>query len=132
MKKIRVGVIGVGYLGTFHAEKYNNMANVDLVGVVDIDQTRARSAAKRCSTSAFFDHKNLFGKVDAVSIVVPTVDHYRISRDFLENDVDVMIEKPMTPTLKEADELIQYAESRGLIIQAVSYTHLTLPTILLV
>ena len=117
MKKIRVGVIGVGYLGTFHAEKYTNMADVDLVGVVDIDQTRARSAAKRCSTSAFLDHKNLFGKVDAVSIVVPTVDHYRISRDFLENDVDVMIEKPMTPTLKEADELIQYAESRGLIIQ---------------
>ena len=117
MKKIRVGVIGVGYLGTFHAEKYTNMADVDLVGVVDIDQTRARSAAKRCSTSAFFDHKNLFGKVDAVSIVVPTVDHYRISRDFLENDVDVMIEKPMTTTLKEADELIQYAESRGLIIQ---------------
>ncbi len=117
MNKTRVGVIGVGYLGNFHAEKYARMADVDLVGVVDIDESKARSAAERFSTSALFDYRQLFGKVDAVSIVVPTAAHYRISRDFLENDVDVMIEKPMTATLDEADELIQFAESRGLIIQ---------------
>ncbi len=117
MKKTRVGVIGVGYLGTFHAEKYANMPDVDLVGVVDIDPSKARSAAKRFTTSAFYDHRQLLGNVDAVSVVVPTAEHYRISRDFLENDVDVMIEKPMTANLDQADALIQFAESRGLIIQ---------------
>jgi len=117
MQNIRIGVIGVGYLGTFHAEKYAKMPDVDLVGVVDVDESKARSAARKLSTSAFFDHRQLFGRVDAVSIVVPTREHYRISRDFLENDVDVMIEKPMTATLNEADALIQFAESRGLIIQ---------------
>lgn len=117
MEKLRVGVIGVGYLGIFHAEKYAAIAEADLVGVVDIDASRARAAAEKFSTSAFTDYRQLFGKVDAVSIVVPTADHYRISRDFLENDADVLIEKPMTATLEEADALIRFAESRGLIIQ---------------
>ena len=117
MKKTRVGVIGVGYLGTFHAEKYADMADADLVGVVDIDPSKAREAAQKFSTTAFSDYQDLFGKVDAVSIVVPTGDHFHISRDFLEKDVDVMIEKPMTTNLEEADELIQFAETRGLIIQ---------------
>ena len=117
MGKTRVGVIGIGYLGAFHAEKYAKMPDVDLVGVVDIDKSKTRSAAEKFSTAAFFDHRQLFGRVDAVSVVVPTADHYQISLDFLENDVDVMIEKPMTATLDEADALIQFADSRGLIIQ---------------
>ncbi len=117
MKNLRVAVIGVGYLGRFHAQKYANMENVDLVGVVDLDIDRANEVAKETGTRAYKDYNHLFGKVDAVSVVVPTKYHYPISHDFLAHDVDVLIEKPITTTLKEADALIDFAESRGLIIQ---------------
>jgi len=116
-KKLRVGVVGAGYLGKFHAEKYSRMNEVDLAGIVDTNISAADAVAERFHTKAYKNHKELFGKVDAVSIVVPTPSHFAISKDFLENDVDVLIEKPMTTTIKEADELIQIAESRGLIIQ---------------
>ena len=117
MKKLKTAVVGVGYLGNYHAQKYAAMDTVDLVGVVDTDKGRAEEVAKELGTRAFENHEALFGNVDAVSVVVPTQDHYRISRDFLERDVDVLIEKPITSTLDEADRLIECAESRGLIIQ---------------
>jgi predicted dehydrogenase len=116
-ENIRVGVIGTGYLGKFHAEKYARMDNVDLVGVADIDQSAADEVARRHNTRAFADHRELLPMVDAVSIVVPTSLHFDISRDFLDHDVDVLIEKPMTTTLEQADELVSFAESKGLIIQ---------------
>ena len=116
-KKLRVGVIGAGYLGKFHAEKYARMDNVDLVGIVDKNKSLAEDVAGNYNTKAYIDYKELFGKVDAASIVVSTPAHYAVSKDFLENDVDLLIEKPMTTTLEEADELIRIAESRGLIIQ---------------
>lgn len=117
MKKLRVGVIGTGYLGKFHAEKYAQMADVNLVGVVDVDKEKADKIANKYGTDSFLSHKDLLDKVDAVSIVVPTVYHYEVAEDFLIKGVDVLIEKPMTTTLKEADKLLSYAESRGLIIQ---------------
>ena len=117
MKKLRVGVIGVGYLGQFHAEKYVRMKDVDLVGVVDIDKSRAETVAGKVNTKAFIDHQALFGNVDAVSIAVPTPVHFVIAKDFLQNNIDIMIEKPITETTEEADELIHLAESRDLIIQ---------------
>lgn len=117
MNKLRVGVIGVGYLGKFHAEKYARMNDVDLVGVADINKSQAEDIARKFCTNAYTSYVELLGKVDAVSIVVPTPNHFAVSMDFLENDVDILLEKPMTTTLEEADELIQYAESRGLIIQ---------------
>lgn len=117
MKKLRVGVIGTGYLGKFHAEKYADMEAAELVGVVDTNQKQAVEIAKKHGVKAFFSPEEILGKVDAVSIVVPTPLHYQVSRIFLEHDVDVLIEKPITTTLKEADSLIDLAESRGLIIQ---------------
>jgi len=117
MKKLRVGVIGVGYLGNFHAEKYANMDEVDLVGVADTDVSKAESIAAKYHTKAYPDYQDLFGKVDAVSIVVPTPFHFNVAKAFLENDVDVLIEKPMTTTLEEADALIKFSKSKGLIIQ---------------
>jgi predicted dehydrogenase len=117
MEKLRVAVIGVGYLGKFHVEKFSKMADVDLVGIVDIDKARAVEIAKRYSLTPYFSHEEISGKVDAVSVVVPTPDHFNISKYFLERDVDVLIEKPMTISLEEADELIDFAESRGLLIQ---------------
>jgi len=117
MKKLRVGVVGVGYLGKFHAEKYALMDDVDLVGVVDTNISNAEDVAGKVNTKAYTGHEDLLGKVDAVSIVVPTPAHYAVAKDFLENDVDILIEKPMTTSLAEADELIRFSESRGLIMQ---------------
>ena len=117
MEPIRVGVVGVGYLGRFHAEKYAGMKEVKLVGAVDIIPERAESVARRFGAEAFTDYMALMGKVDAVSVVVPTPVHFSISRDFLENHVDVLIEKPMAETLEEADTLIEIADSKGAIIQ---------------
>ena len=117
MSKVRVGVIGVGYLGKFHAEKYSRMDNVQLTGVVDIDQRLAEGVASGFSTRAFTDYRHLFGRVDAVSIVVPTEDHFAIAAECLKHDLDVLIEKPMTATLEQADELIRIAEARKCILQ---------------
>jgi len=117
MKKLRLGVVGVGYLGRFHAEKYAKMPEVDLVGVVDTDPKRAGEIADRFSTQGYVDYRDLAGRVDAVSVVVPTPDHFAVSRYFLNHDVDVLIEKPMTATLEQADALIRLAEGRGLLIQ---------------
>ncbi|BBO66478.1 UDP-N-acetylglucosamine 3-dehydrogenase [Desulfosarcina alkanivorans] len=117
MEKLRIGVVGVGYLGKFHAQKYHHMPDVELVGVVDIDRDHARQVARDNGTAHYHDHQALFGKVDAISIAAPTPAHFKIAKDFLLQDVDVLIEKPITSVLEDADELIEIAESRGLIIQ---------------
>jgi predicted dehydrogenase len=117
VKKIRVGVVGVGYLGQFHAEKYAHMEGVELVGVVDIDPPRAKEIAKRCRTQPFFHHSHLFNKVQAVSIAIPTLLHHPVTKDFFLQGIDVLLEKPISQTLEEADELIGLAESKGLIFQ---------------
>ena len=117
MKKLRIGVVGAGYLGKFHAEKYSQMDDVELVGIADSDRVQAESVSKKIKTNAYTDYRDLIGKTDAVSVVVPTPAHFKVSRDFLENDIDVLIEKPITATLGEADELISISETRGLIIQ---------------
>ena len=117
MEDIRVGVIGVGYLGKFHAEKYAAMENVRLAGVADIDRSRAEAVAAETNSRAFTDYRDLLNEVDAVSIVVPTESHFEIGIEFLNHDVDVLIEKPMTTTLEQADRLIAVAESKGRILQ---------------
>lgn len=115
--KIRAGVVGVGYLGRFHAEKYAALPDVELVGVADIDREQARQVGRRVGAPAYEDYRELFGKVDAVSIAVPTPVHYEVARAFLGQGVDVLIEKPIARTVSEADELIALAEKKGKIIQ---------------
>ena len=117
MDKIRVGVIGVGYLGKFHAEKYSRMDNVHLVGVVDTNRSLANEVAAMFGTRAFTDYRELFGQTDAVSVVVPTEDHFTVGSECMNHDLDVLIEKPMTATLDQADELIRIAKSRGRVMQ---------------
>ena len=117
MDKIRAGVVGVGYLGQFHAEKYAKMEGVELVGVADIDASRAKGIAKRCRTQPFSQHTELFHRVQAVSIAVPTPLHHALAKDFLLQGIDVLLEKPISTTLGEADELIELAESHGRILQ---------------
>ncbi|MBU0480109.1 MAG: Gfo/Idh/MocA family oxidoreductase [Proteobacteria bacterium] len=117
MKKVRVGVIGVGYLGKFHAQKYAAMDHVELCGVSDVDPKMAESVALANNTRPFTDYRSLLKEVDAVSVVVPTSLHHRIGKECLEAGVDVMLEKPMTTTVAEADELISIASERGRILQ---------------
>jgi len=112
-----VGVVGVGYLGQFHAEKYAKMEGVELVGVVDVNPTRAREIARRSHTQSFFHYSELFKKTQAVSIAVPTPLHHPIAKDFLLHGQDVLLEKPICTTLEEADELIGLAGSKRLILQ---------------
>ncbi|MCD6185600.1 MAG: Gfo/Idh/MocA family oxidoreductase [Deltaproteobacteria bacterium] len=117
MKKLRIGVVGVGYLGKFHTEKYAKMENVDLVGVVDLDKSRADNIAAQFNTLSFSHHTDLINKIDAASIVASTPEHYTVSKDFLENGIDVMIEKPITTSIADADKLIDLAKEKDLIIQ---------------
>jgi len=117
MKRLQVGVVGVGYLGKFHAQKYRSMPDVELVGVVDPDPVQGEKVASENATAYFRDHRSLYGKVDAISVAAPTPTHFSIARDFLKQNVDVLIEKPMTSRIEDADELIRIAESNGSIIQ---------------
>jgi predicted dehydrogenase len=117
VEKLKVGVVGVGYFGQFHAEKYAKIIEAELVGVVDVDTSRAREVAKRYRTQPFEHHTDLFKKVQAVSIAVPTPFHYSLTKDFFLQGIDVLLEKPISNTLEEADELIGLAESRDLIFQ---------------
>jgi predicted dehydrogenase len=117
VEKLKVGVVGVGYFGQFHAEKYAKIEGVELVGVVDVDTSRAREIAKRYRTQPFEHHADLFNKIQAVSIAVPTPFHYSMTKDFFLQGIDVLLEKPISNTLEQADELIGLAESKGLIFQ---------------
>ncbi len=114
---IRAAVIGVGYLGQFHAEKYKKINNVKLVAVVDINKKRAREIAERFKTKAFYDYHDIIGKVDAASVVVPANYHYEITKDLLEAGIHVLVEKPIALNPEEADELIRIAERKSLILQ---------------
>lgn len=116
-EKIRTAVIGVGYLGLFHAEKFAQLPESNLVGVVDTSGPRAEEVAAKVGTSAYTDFRELIGKVDAVSIVVPTQYHFEVARAFLERGVHVLLEKPITTTVAEADELIRLAEEKGAVFQ---------------
>lgn len=117
MKRVRAAVVGVGYLGKFHAEKYSKMDNIELVGVVDIRKMQAEKIADNVGSKPFFDYRDLFGLVDAVSIAVPTPLHYEIGKAFLDHDIDVLIEKPITTTVEEADKLIEIADRKRLVLQ---------------
>ncbi len=114
---VRTAVVGVGYLGRFHAQKYARLPEANLVSVVDIDSQRAREVAKEVKTRALTDYRDLIGKVDAVSIVTPTPQHFAIARELLSAGVHVLVEKPMTTSLEEADELIATAKNSGSILQ---------------
>lgn len=117
MKTIKCAVIGVGYLGRFHAEKYAGLPNAELVSVCDIHPERVKEVASKYKTGGSMDYHELVGKVDAVSIATPTQSHHKIAKFFLENNIHVLLEKPITTTVQEADDLIALAEKNNLILQ---------------
>ncbi len=110
MTKLKCAVVGAGYLGKFHAQKYAGAENVELIAVVDREPDTAAEIASLYHARAETDYRAILGQVDAVSIVVPTSLHYPIAREFLDVGVHVLVEKPMTVTLAEADDLIARAK----------------------
>lgn len=114
---LRTAVIGVGYLGRFHAQKYADLGDSELVGVVDTDSERVTAACEELGVPGFTDYREILGQVDAVSIVVPTAKHYEITRACLEAGCHVLVEKPFTSSVEEATELIKLARQKQRIVQ---------------
>ena len=101
MTKLRTAVVGVGYLGRFHAQKHRALDNVELVAVCDRDAERGRTVAAEVQTSAVQDYRDLVGRIDAVTIAATTAEHLSIARFFLEHGVHCLVEKPLTRTSAE-------------------------------
>jgi predicted dehydrogenase len=114
---MRCAVIGAGHLGKWHAQKYHALPECELAAVVDVDAARAGDIAAPLGARALTDYHELLGTVDAVSIAVPTCHHHAIAREFLAADTHVLVEKPITVTVAEADELIALADQRGLVLR---------------
>ncbi len=117
MSTLRAGVTGVGYLGRFHAQKYAALDGVALTGVHDVDPDRARAVAEELGTTAFADLDTLLAHVDVLSVVVPTRLHHAVAGAALARGIHTLVEKPITTTLAEADDLVDRAEAAGAILQ---------------
>src|ERR1700683_3585573 len=117
MQPIRAAVIGVGYLGRFHAQKYAQAQACQLVAVVDVSAVAREAALQEFSCEALADHRELLGRVDVVSVVTPTPTHFAIARDLLATGVHVLVEKPITESAAEARELIELARTHRCVLQ---------------
>ena len=114
---LRTAVIGVGYLGKFHAQKFAEIPGADLVAVVDVDVEARERVAKELGVDAIGDYRKLIGAVDAVSVAVPTPAHFEIARAFLDGGTHVLVEKPITETVEQAARLIEIARQRSAVLQ---------------
>ena len=117
MQKVRTAVIGVGYLGRFHAQKYASLPDSQLIAVADASAEARDRVAAETGCRAVADYRELLGEVDAVSIATPTPLHHPIARDCLERGIHVLVEKPVTETLEEARNLVEIAASSGCVLQ---------------
>ncbi|MFH1548357.1 MAG: Gfo/Idh/MocA family oxidoreductase [Candidatus Omnitrophota bacterium] len=117
MKRIRVAVIGVGYMGQRHARIFSEIENASLVGVCDSSDEQRDKIASNFDTTPYSDYRQLIGKVDGVSIATPTKFHYLIAKYFLENGIHVLVEKVITSSEKEALELIELSIKNKLVLQ---------------
>lgn len=116
MKNLRAAVVGVGYLGNFHAQKYQQIPGVDLIAVCDTQATQARKVAETLKVKAVATPKDLIGQVDMVTIATSTRGHFEVAKFFLENGIPVNVEKPMTATVPEAEKLVELSESKKVIL----------------
>ena len=114
---LKTAVIGVGYLGRFHAQKYAMLPGSELVSVVDIDPEQGQKVADELEVSFFLDFHEVLDQVDAVSIVVPTVHHYEMAKAFMEKNIHVLLEKPFAATIEEAKELEQLSRDKNVCLQ---------------
>ncbi|KPJ82050.1 MAG: UDP-N-acetyl-D-glucosamine dehydrogenase [Gemmatimonas sp. SG8_23] len=116
-RDVRTAVVGAGYLGRFHAQKYAAAEGSELVAVVDPDEERRDAVGAEVGAEPLAHHAELVGRVDAVSIVTPTRSHYEIAKDLLQAGVHVLVEKPITVTAEEAGELVALAGEKDLVLQ---------------
>ncbi len=114
---IKIGVIGVGHLGQHHARILSQIPSCELVGVVDADKKRAEKIAKDSKTGAYAQAEELFGKVDALILAIPTPLHYTLGKKCLENGIHCLIEKPLSQSVEEAEALISIAKNKNLVLQ---------------
>lgn len=114
---IKIGVIGVGYLGRFHTLIYSKMPNVALIGIVDANIERSQAVAQEAGCPYFSKLEDLLEKIDAVSIVVPTSVHLQVAKPFLERGIHVLLEKPIAATREEGEEIVALAASSGATLQ---------------
>ncbi|ARG98872.1 Gfo/Idh/MocA family protein [Legionella micdadei] len=117
MSILNCAVIGVGYLGRFHAQKYKMLPNANLVAICDINPDACETVSRELNVPAYIDYKDLFGKIDAVSIVSTTNRHYEIAKECLTQGIHVLIEKPITETVEQANELIALAKQHRVKLQ---------------
>ena len=117
MSRTKVAVIGVWYLGEFHAQKYYKSQSADLIGIVDTNEQRCSKISKKINVNTYHNFKDIINYVDAVSIVVPTNLHFKIAKYFIQNKKHVLIEKPFTSNLKEARALKKLSEENNVILQ---------------
>jgi predicted dehydrogenase len=117
MTRLRCAVVGAGYLGRFHAQKYAGLADCELVGVADPSQEARERLHSELGVPGFADYRALLGRVDAVSIATPTALHRAVASDFLQAGAHVLVEKPITSTVAEARELIALAAGHGRVLQ---------------
>src|SRR3954447_25533066 len=117
MDKIKVAVVGAGYLGRQHIRVYSELDTVELVGVVDKNPAIGEPVAREFQTRFFSDCREILDKVSAVSLAVPTFEHGRIGCQLLRSGIDVLVEKPIASTMNEAEELIQVARERQRVLQ---------------
>ncbi|MBX3469604.1 MAG: Gfo/Idh/MocA family oxidoreductase [Planctomycetes bacterium] len=117
MAKLRVGVVGVGPMGQGHVKHYKGLAGCELVAVSDMDPARRAEAATKSGAMAFSDPTAMIGRVDAVSIATPTVTHLELALRFIDAGVHVLVEKPMAASSREAEEMVEAARRKGVVLQ---------------
>ncbi len=117
MRKIKVAVIGTGHLGAIHARTYQQLPGVELVGICDVSASRLKEISQKLNITGYREYQQLFNKVEAVSIAVPTNLHYKVAKDFLNHNIHALVEKPFTTNLSQADKLIKLAKQKRLILQ---------------
>lgn len=114
---LKCAVVGVGYLGKFHVQKYTQLEEAQLIAVSDIDEQVGRTCAEQWGVSFFEDYRDLVGRVEAVTVATPTPSHYEVTRFFLENGIHVHVEKPLTARAEQGEELCELAEKNHLKLQ---------------
>ena len=117
MKKLKMAVIGVGHLGKEHARILSSLSQVDLVGLVDINISRAREIGEQYKVKGYQNLDEIIGEIDAASVVVPTDKHYQITGKLLAAGKNILVEKPITTTLEQAERLVTLADEKGLLLQ---------------
>jgi len=115
-RKIRTAVVGAGKMGAIHAKVYDELSQSDFVAVVDIDAERGNRLAKKYKAAAFTDCADILGKVDAVTVATPTVTHQELAEVFIENDVAVMIEKPLATDVEAGRKIVELAKKNNTVV----------------